>query len=38
MDYVKVIAHIFYKDTRFIYNLEELGKMPQKNINLKIDK
>ena len=24
MDYVNVIAHIFYKDTRFIYNLEEL--------------
>ena len=31
MDYVKVIAHIFYKDTRSIYNLEELwGDAPKK--------
>ena len=31
MDYVSVIAHIFYKDTRPIYNLEELwGDAPKK--------
>ena len=31
MDYVSVIAHIFYKETRSIYNLEELwGDAPKK--------
>jgi len=24
MDYVNVVAHIFYKDTRSFYNIEEL--------------
>ena len=38
MDYVSVIAHIFYKDTRSIYNLEELWRCTKKNTNLKIDK
>ena len=32
MDYVNVVAHIFYKETRSIYNIEELwGDAPVKH-------
>jgi ribosome-associated protein len=31
MDYVNVVAHIFYKDTREVYNIEDLwGDAPKK--------
>lgn len=31
MDYVNVVAHIFYKDSRGVYNIEDLwGDAPKK--------